>query len=208
MSDFVTVANLALGKIGEAYRITDPLEDSHPARMIRGPWDAVRRAVLRKGKFNFSMTRAELSAQASTSPGFRTPYPFDNRFPVPGDFVRLVEVLGPPLTVEAYKYESHAILANTLGPVFIRYVRDVPEIGEWDDLFVETFAARLGYEIADPLSGDRGRKADCWSEYKSNVRDGAGVDAKEDPPEEPYDSSWVTARFGGGRSCVPGTGAW
>jgi hypothetical protein len=132
-----------------------------------------------------------------------TPYPFANRFPVPADLVRLVELLGPAEIVESYKFESLTILANTDGPVFISYVRDVVDVGLWDDLFVDAFSARLGFEIADALTGDRGRKSDCWAEYQRLIKDAAGVDAKEDPPIEAYESSWVTARCSGGLGGPP-----
>lgn len=203
MADYVTVANLALSKLGEDDQLRDPDQDSHAARSVRAVWDPMRRAVFRKGKFNCSMTRAELAAQAPASLGYRSPYPFANRFPVPADFLRLVEVLDPADVRESYKFERKAILADTAGPVFIRYVADIVEVGDWDDLFVQAFAARLAFQIADRITGDRGRKADCWAEYKAAIGDAAGVDAKEDPPEEAYDSSWVTARFGGGSPGIP-----
>jgi hypothetical protein len=197
VADYVTIANLALSKLGEDDQIRDPDQDSHAARSVRAVWDPVRRFVLRKGKFNFAMKRAELAAQASSSPGYESSYPFTNRFPVPDGFVRLVEVLGPASVVEAYKYERKAILADSVGPVFIRYVADVAETGDWDDLFVQAFAARLAFQIADRITGDRGRKADAFTEWRLAIKEAAGVDAKEDPPEEPYESSWVTSRFGG-----------
>lgn len=197
MADYVTVANLALSKLGEDDQIRDPDQDSHAARSVRAVWDAIRRGVLRSGKFNFAMTRAELAAEASTSLGYRSPYPFANRFPVPSDCIRLVEVLAPATVRERYKYERKAVLADSDGPLFIRYVADVTEIGDWDDQFVEAFAARLAFQIADRITGDRARKADCWAEYRKAIKDAAGTDAKEDPPEEPYESSWVTARCAG-----------
>jgi hypothetical protein len=194
VADYVTVANLALSKLGEDDQIRDPDQDSHAARSVRAVWDAIRRSVIRTGKFNFTMTRAELAAQASSSPGYQSPYPYQSRFPVPADHIRLVEVLAPADVVECYKYERGAILANSLGPVFIRYCADIVDVGEWDDLFVEAFAARVAFQIADRITGDRARKADCWAEYRKAISDAAGVDAKEDPPEQPYESSWVTAR--------------
>lgn len=203
MADYVTVANLALSKLGEDDQIRDPDQDSHAARSIRAVWDTVRRAVIRKGKFNFSMTRAQLAAQSPTSLGYQSPYPFQNRFPVPSDFLRLVEVLDPSSVRDCYLFERKAILADTDGPVYIRYVADIAAIGDWDDLFVQAFAARLGFQIADRITGDRGRKADCWAEYKSAMGDATGVDAKEDPPVEPDASSWVTARFAGGGAGIP-----
>lgn len=195
MADYVTVANLALSKLGEDDQLRDPDQDSHAARSVRAVWTPVRRAVLRKGNFNFAMARAELAAQAPTALGYRSPYPYTNRFPVPADFVRLVEVLDPAEIREHYNFERKAILANTDGPVFVRYVGDVEDVGDWDDLFVEAFAARLAYQIADRITGDRGRKADCWNEWRDAIGKAGGVDAKEDPPIDAYDSSWVTARF-------------
>lgn len=197
MSDYVTIANLGLSKLGEDDQLRDPDQDSHAARSVKAVWVPIRRAVLRRGKFNFAMTRAELAAQNPlTIPTPPSAYPFQNRFPVPSDFLRLVEVLGPSTVVDAYKYERRAILADSDGPVFIRYVADVAETAEWDDLFTEAFASRLAFQIADRITGDRGRKADCWAAYKAAIAEAAGVDAKEDPPEEAPDSSWVTSRYG------------
>jgi hypothetical protein len=203
VADYVTVANLALSKLGEDDQLRDPDQDSHAARSVRAVWDPIRRAVFRKGKFNCSMTRAELAAQSPTSLGYLSPYPFLNRFPVPSDLLRLVEVLDPPAVRERYKLERKAILADTDGPLFIRYAADIVDVGDWDDLFVQAFAARLAFQIADRITGDRGRKSDSWAEYKAAIADAGGVDAKEDPPEEPYDSSWVTTRFSSGFPGIP-----
>jgi hypothetical protein len=122
VADYVTVANLALSKLGEDDQIRDPDQDSHAARSVRAVWGSIRRATL------------------------------------------------------------------------VVFIRDVVEVGNWDDLFVEAFAAHLAFQIADRITGDRGRKSDCWGEYRKRVKDAAGVDAKEDPPENAYESSWVTAR--------------
>lgn len=196
MSDQVTVSNLALAKVGEPYRILDPNENTPPARTIKPLFDPCRKEVLRKGKFNFSMRRAELAAQAPTDPNYLLPYPYTNRFPIPAGFLRLVEVLDPPEARETYKFESGAILANSAGPLFILFVYDAP-IGSFDELAADTLAAKIGFEIADVLTGDADRKARCLAEFRQRTKDAAGVDAKEDPPVAPYDSSWVTARCGG-----------
>jgi hypothetical protein len=195
VADFVSVANMALGRVGEPYRILDQAEDTHPARTIQTEWDNARRAVLRRGKFNFAMRRAVLTPQAATDPNYQTPAPYLYRFPLPGDCLRVVEIFDAlGCIVGDYKDEDRAILCNDSGPLTLRYGRDVTEIGNWDDLAVQALVARLGYAIADTLTADRGRKSDCWSEFQRLTKDAAGVDAKEDPPEAPYDSSWVTAR--------------
>lgn len=201
MSDYVTVANLAMSKLGEDDQIRDPDQDSHAARSIRAVWVPLRKAVLRAGKFNFSMTRAELTAQASTSPGYQSPYPFDNRFPVPADFLRLVEIIEPAEIADAYKFERKAVLADTDGPVFVRYVADIEDPTEWDDLFAEAFSARIAFQVADRITGSTARQAACWAMYRAAIKLSAGVDAQEDPPIETDDSSWITARTGGASGC-------
>jgi hypothetical protein len=204
VADFVSVSNMALDRVGEPYRITDQAEDTAPARACRSEWDNARRAVLRRGKFNFSMRRWPLTAQAPTDPNFQTPAPWAYRFPLPTECLRVVEIYDAGgCLVSQYNNEDRAILANCAGPLTVRGVRDVPEIGNWDDLTVQALAARLGFAIADTITGDLSRKNSCWNEFRQLTSDSGGVDAKEDPPESPYDSSWVTARFGGGYGGPP-----
>jgi hypothetical protein len=92
VADFVSVANMALGRCGEPYRITVQSEDTPSGATIRSEWDNARRAVLRRGKFNFSMTREALTAQARPIPNSSTPAPFGYRFPLPPDCLRVVEI--------------------------------------------------------------------------------------------------------------------
>lgn len=196
MSDYVTIANLAGSKIGADDQLRDPDQDSTFGRSIRAVWDPVRKAVLRAGKFNFSLRRFELAAQNPLMiPAPPSAYPYANRFPLPAESLRLVEVIGPSSIVASYKNEGGAILANTDGPVFVLCVIDIVETALWDDLFAEAFACRLAFQVADRITGDRGRKADCWASYRQAISLAAGVDAKEDPPTEAEDSSWITARF-------------
>jgi hypothetical protein len=52
---YVTVANLALSFLGEEDQIRDPDQDSHAARIDFGRLGRGPPAVLRKGKYNFSI---------------------------------------------------------------------------------------------------------------------------------------------------------
>lgn len=191
MSDYVTVANSALSLIGEDDQIRDPSQDSHAARTVRAAWDIVRQAVLRDHPWNFAMLRAELAAKAD--PGVI--YPWQSFFPLPDGCLRLIEVLDPACARDTFSNENGGILADTAGPLYIRYLGDVPEVGHWDALFVAAFAARLAFQIADRITADRGRKADAWNAYQAALQKAVGVDAKENPPVVPEESDWVTARY-------------
>jgi hypothetical protein len=191
MADYVTVANSALSLIGEDDQIRAPDQDSHAARTIRAAWDVVREAVIRGHPWNFAILRAELAAKAD--PG--TIYPWQSFFPLPDGCVRFIEVLDPACARDTFSNENGGILANTAGPLYIRYVADVTEVGRWDALFVAAFAGRLAFQIADRITGDRGRKADAWNAYRAAIVEAFGVDAKENPPVEPVEDEWVEARY-------------
>jgi hypothetical protein len=191
MADYVSAANMALSSIGEDDQLRDPDQDSHPARTVRAAWDQVRRAVLRDHPWNFAMARAALAASAT--PG--EIYPWTAFFPLPDGCLRLIEVLDPPGSRDCFSVERGGILAETAGPLYIRYIEDVAEVGRWDALFTAAFAARLAFQIADRITADRGRKADAWGAYRAALTDAKGADAKENPPIEPVEDDWVLARY-------------
>lgn len=190
MADYVSAANAALSLLGEDDQLRDPNEDSHAARSVRAVWDIVRKAVLRDHPWNFAIKRIDLAAVPNV-----VTYPRQSAFRRPDGFLRLLEVLDPACARDRFNNEGAYILADTAGPLWIRYVGDVPDPGNWDDLFVAAFAARLAFQIADRITGDRGRKADAWSTYEAALASAKGVDAKEDPPVVPEESDWVTARY-------------
>ncbi|CAN5484411.1 hypothetical protein BH09PSE4_BH09PSE4_19270 [soil metagenome] len=193
MADYVSIANLAASKLGEDDQLRSPDDDTHLGRSVKAVYDMVRRAAIRGYTWNFASRRAELPAEDLPS----IPYPWQSSFPLPADSVRLVKVLNRASRSD-YQVEGRSILTNGLGPLYIRYLIDVPEPALWDDLFVEAFASRLAFQIADRITGDRGRKADAWSDYKNALSEAKKVDALENPQVEQEPSGWELARTSGG----------
>lgn len=190
MADYVTIANLALSLLGEDDQLRDPDQDSPAARSIRAVWDQTRRSVLREHPWNFALARQALSAVE----GVET-YPWESAFALPFDCLRLMEVVDPAACRDTYSVESGRILADTAEALRILYLRDVPETGQWEDLFVSAFAARLAFQVADRIAGGRGRKDDAWRTYRAALSSAKGVDAKENPPVVPDESDWINARY-------------
>lgn len=203
MVDRVTISNQALSLLGEDDQLTDPDDDTHAARSIRSVWDVVRQDALRAGEWNFAILRAELGAEVGLTAGELHPYSYG--FPLPTDFLRLVEVMYPPDLRDSYSIERGRILGHSLGPIYIRYVADTPETGRWDASFVKAFAHLLAYQIAERITGDRARKSDCWSGYRAAISSALGIDAVENPPVVTYEDDWITARVGGAWPTVPNT---
>lgn len=204
MVDRVSVSNLVLSKLGDEDQLTDPDDNRKPARAIRAVWDMVRDMMLRAHPWNFAMRQATLTS-SDPAPEFT----FTHGFQLPSDFLRLDTTAIEPWSVrEDYQIEGRRLLANTPGPVKIRYVARIEEVGDWDPLFVEAFACRLAYQIADRLTGDLQRQQQAWRAYQLAMGEAKGVDGRENPPEAPIDSSWVTARYDGGAGYASGSNGY
>ena len=202
----VAIANLTLQKIGADDQIADPNEESHAGRTLRASWDLIRRIALRELTPTCAKRRAELAAREITTA--RPAIGWSNAFPLPADCLRLLDVLSPYSIRADYRLigaDDEAgnptlgeILADTDGPVGIEYVKDLVEPARWDPLFAQSFADRLGCQIADRITCDLARVGRCQRDYDAARKAAGGADSKEQPPIAFEDSSWLTARFGGG----------
>jgi len=200
MSDRVAIANLALTKMGASDTIVAPDQDSHAARTIAAVWDTVRRACIRGGRraphWNFALSYAETPARAA-SPARPLPPGWGAAFPQPDGSLRLAEIVGPAVTDDGWRIAGQDVLLRDAGPLKAWWLFDVPEPSLWDELFVQTFAARLAYETVDRIAGDLARKNALWQEYEADLSAATKVDARENPPVVPEESGWISARFNG-----------
>jgi hypothetical protein len=202
-ADYVRIANFALAALGESVRITEPDQAGAAPEAIARVWDMVRRAVLRDHRYNFATKRFNLAAQNITDPA-DVIAPWAYAYPVPDEFLRLVEIVQPSVPANGgYEFEGGRILTSVSGPLLVKCIVDVPETGAWDDLSVIQFARRLAFEIADDVSGDRGRKNAVWAEYTEDRKRARNVDGLENPPQSFVEDDWISARGQGGSiSCI------
>jgi hypothetical protein len=189
MFSYTDIANLALGHLGEDDQLRSPDQDSHAARTVKAAWPLVRRICLRELTPSFAKRRDELPALAAT------PIEWDYQFQLQAGTLRLLEILSPAGARDHYAVEGGRILCHSEGPLKVLVIADVEETALWDDLFVQAFAYRLAYQIADRITSDLSRQDRCWEAYKQAKRQAGGADARQDPPIPHEDSSWVTARW-------------
>ncbi len=190
MSDYVTIANMAAARIGTETRISSPDDDRFVARTLKTAWDIERQAAIRDGAWNFATRRAALAAVSD--PGLIL-YPWEYGFEMPADSLRLIEVLDQAR--ESYALEGNLVLANILGPLYVRYLVDVPEPAEWDASFTHAFSLRLAWRCGRRIAGSAFDQDMVWAEYRRALADAKRVDARENPPIEQEDSSWIAARY-------------
>jgi hypothetical protein len=211
MSSEAEIANLAGVLIGDQSTITSLDDNRTLARTLKTVWDPERRATLRDGAWNFAAKRAQLAASAEIEP-----FPFIAAFPLPADCLRLIEVLNqgrpasatlpygpnPPLGTsfdgvrDSYQLEGDAVLADTQGPLYVRYVYDVPEVAVWDELAANAFAHRLAAKVGKRIAGSAFDTNAAWQAYGAALGRAKHVDAGENPPLQQEDGSWLLARRG------------
>lgn len=137
------VANIALSLLGEK-RITDIDGGSVVATKLQSQFDFCRQELLRAHPWNFAIKRAELTANA-TAPIAGRAYAYD----LPADWLKVHELNGPEfgMAEATFALEGDQLLAD-VDTAYIRYVYDVTDPDDWDQLFVKAFALHLAAECA------------------------------------------------------------
>jgi hypothetical protein len=196
----VDIANLATGFFGEDDQIRSPDDDSKPARAVRAVWAKVRKFVFTKANWSCGRRRSRIAARAADN-AFPVLDPYTHAFPVPARFARLVRILEPAELRAEYVLlrgpKGREIHIAHSGPLEIEWIEDVQEWSLWSAEFTEAFAMRLAWQIADRLSGDKQRKQQALEAYLGALRDGAGSDARQQPPMRHAATDWAAARRGG-----------
>ncbi|WP_408590090.1 hypothetical protein [Novosphingobium sp.] len=194
MSTETDVANLAAARIGSETRISS-LDDDRPlARTLKAVWSIERRATIRAGAWNFAARRGALAQLADLTAA--ETYPYAAAFEMPSDALRLLEVLDP-VARDDYQREGKRVLCNVSGPLYARWLIDVPEASNWDDDFAEAFACRLAWKCGRKIYGGDFDDVKAWKEFEAAISKAAGADAMENPPIEQEESDWILARLGG-----------
>ncbi len=148
------ICNAALSKIGakQIDNYGDVSETTTEALACRNHYDITRDALLRSHYWRFATARVELT-QDSSDPDFE----YDNQFLLPDDFMRLKSVFGNNFTATENTRFSFAIEGNLLltddDEVFLRYIKKVTDVTEFDSLFVEVFILSLALKLVAELGG-------------------------------------------------------
>lgn len=195
------IVNIALGKAQVTTRLTDLSTDTgKEAKRGRDIYEQTRDAMLRSHVWNFSKTRVELAEVTPDS----TLIGFDKAFALPADYLRTIAVSPVDADSARIKYkletviESSAyvrVLLTNSTTLFLRYVRQVTEIGLYDPLFIEAFTWMLAADFASSIEKSNSHAEFCMTEYRKKLAEARAANGVEDFPDEYPMGSWVTERF-------------
>lgn len=208
---YIPLANLALGHLGESDRISDPDENSKPARAIKRQWELTRCFILAEAHWSFATRTVDINMRA---PLANWPIALGrNAFPMPADLHEFIEIVCPDYLddeEDLYTFEGGPngleLLCCDPGPVTIRYVRDGADIADparWSPLFAEAFAFRLAWQISDELAGDKGRKDRALVSATAALKSARKANNRTKARRRQHSGAWVTARTRFGTTYTP-----
>jgi hypothetical protein len=184
MTSEVDIANAALDKLG-AETIDSLTSNNENARIINRRYRLVLNAMLRAHTWNCAKKRVVL-APLSDEPAFD----YDYQFQLPADCLRPIF----PSATTDWKVEGKKILTNDGAVLNLPYISTLEDPNDMDACFVETFAARLAYEIAEKVTQSATKRKLAAEAYKEAMAEAKKANAFESIPQAQDYSSWVDAR--------------
>ena len=152
------IVNQSLTRIG-ALRINDydsPDSNSKVQAMnAKLHYDQTVKSLLESFDWPFARARADLS-KSTDSP----PFGYDNKFLLPNDFLRPLEVYNDSDFVDAkrrWSIEGDFLLTDD-DEVELIYIRNVESVNEYDSLFIEILTQQLSLKLLPALAGTNTNK--------------------------------------------------
>lgn len=180
----IEIINLALSEIGES-GIMSLTDRSRRAAIATQNYDVIRRSLIRKFEFNFSIKR-KLLAPLVEKPEFD----FTTQYLLPNDFIKVAETN----TLFKHKIEGRRLFSNLAEPFPLVYVADIEDPAMFDSIFVELFALTLAEIIVEPLTQSNTKKQLIREKLISLNLDAGINDGIENSSLELTDTPWVTGR--------------
>jgi hypothetical protein len=184
------VANRALGRLG-AVRITALTDTTAPAKAVSACFPGVPDWVLRSWKWRFALNRVAL-----TNPEAAEGTDWTWRYTLPPD---CLEVFPEDTHLDDVEFviEADRLLCDLEAPLWLRYVRQVTDPGQWDPAFAEVLGWKLAMEMQPELAPEMSPftlRAGFESALKQSLRSGALVPNIFYSPLSEYARKWEEAR--------------
>ena len=141
----VAICNYALSLLGEA-PIISLQDNSAPAELCRSMYPVVRDAALEAHNWTFAVKWFDLPL--ATEPGLGY---FQNRFPLPVDYLRVISVGNSPSRTTPYEIEGNAIVSND-AKCLTKMVVQITDTFKFSPMFVHALSAFLAAELAIPIA--------------------------------------------------------
>lgn len=129
-----------------------------------------------------------------------------NIYRLPANFLRRapqdpkagsVSFLGAPtgLMYDDWELEGNYIVTREVYPIVLRFVADVVDVTQFDDMFCEGLGARMGMETCERLTQSTAKMSGISAMYRQFMTEARMVNGIETGPTEPPEDSYITCRI-------------
>jgi len=189
LSSIVEICNMGLTLIGDQV-ITALTDDNDRARVATLFYESTRDAVLRAHPWGFSKTRKELALDGAT-PEFGYSYQFT--LPTDPKCLRVLSVEEDYPGQIPYSIEGRKLLCDD-ATMSILYIAQITDSGNFDALFTDTLAARLGMVFAEALTKQKTLVELAAKVYEMKIEEARTVDGLESTKREIYNDTLTRVR--------------
>jgi hypothetical protein len=194
-ADCIPIANSALTLVGT--RLISAVTDNSKERVLMSTnWDTWRRAILRDGIWTFAKQPITV---LTADPIYAPKVGFTTRFPVPTDFIRLVDfnqIKGNTDGTDAPYRVMGGFIYTNMSYGNLVYVSDITTVSLYDPLFCEAFSAYIAAASCKTLTGSGSDAAEFNKLYKQQLQKARFVGSVEDPSVQLDVDVWLQARVG------------
>lgn len=129
-----------------------------------------------------------------------------NAFPLPNGYLRMapqdptqgaVSYLGAPggLTYSDWVEEAGFLTSRQNTIILLRFIADITNVVNMDDMFCEGLAARIATELVEELTQSDGKKAGIEADYKRIMGEARIVNAIESGSDQPPEDDYISCRM-------------
>ena len=203
MASEVQICNIALQLIKHSKQITSLTSGTKEANAAELVYDEMRDLLLDMHHWNFATRRVQLGQlSADSAPAFE----WDHAYQLPADFIRVMSVhehdTGDDMV--AYKIEGDQILADA-DEIYLRYVGRVEDPNKMPPTFRRALSKLVAAQLATALSSSVSLSKELFAQFHDqDLPFAKSTDAIQNFADQLPESSFISARFGGGRSYEPG----
>jgi hypothetical protein len=177
MATQLEVFNMTLGRIGN-FSIADVDEASAEAGHCRLHADLVRKTLLRDFDWNFATQETTLSEGDAAEDTFGYTYNYE----LPDDYLQALEFNDVPAGTTQTRWKIYGILLySDVAPddAVFRYVADIDDCEDWDDIFTTTYTWYLAAAIAPAISNSPAMAAELLRAGQAYLKDAKAGDVLE-----------------------------
>lgn len=188
MSSKTQIANRALSKLGQPRVSNIDTTNTKAARIISSMWDSVRDDVLQAYPWSFAVKRASLAPDGVNADEWDE---WSYSYTTPADFLSLYDIKDDP----AYSFEGGKILTDEGSTLYIRYIAQITNTGQYSPVFNNALSTRLAYEACEEVTQSNTKKEALLREYQIVLGNAYLTDAVQNPIVTLEDDDWVTDRL-------------